>query len=277
MKRLRLLGIPLALGIAATACSPNGTLTPASPPSNQTHGAADRHAVGPNGIAPGHLSTIRGWIISDIKNPLLYLSDESDGIIDIFSVPAYSLVGQITSGIDQPEGIATDKKGNLYVSNLSGDTVTVYKHGQTSPSLTLTESNGPDDVALQKPVTSSLGSSGPAVIEFANMSGSGTNLGLTGLTEPSGVLVDKHGDLVVSDYDASLIDIYPPGDTSPSSTISVPNPDRGAINKKQNDIYVPQGSGYSVVVLSYPGGSPVTSISIGNFTPGTALFPAPRP
>ena len=28
-----------------------------------------------------------------------------------------SLVGQITDGIDQPEGLAVDTKGNLYVAN----------------------------------------------------------------------------------------------------------------------------------------------------------------
>jgi hypothetical protein len=323
MQTVRLLGVSLILGIAATACSSNA-LTGANPaPPTQTQGA-DRHGIGPNGL-PAHISTMHGWISPDKKKKkqMLYVSDEGDGRIDIYSVPAYSLTGQITSGIAQPEGIATDKKGNLYVSNLSGGTVTVYPPGQTSPSLTLTESSGPDDVAVAKNgyvlagdvgggvdvyppgqtsptarltnagieygvdgvgvdannnvYAAGYGNAGAAVVEFTNMSGSGTNLGLTGLVGPAGVLVDKHGNIVVSDYSNSLIDIYPSGQTSPSSTISVTNPDRSAINKKQNDIYAPQGANDTADVLSYPGGASVTSISIGNFTSGTALSPAPKP
>jgi hypothetical protein len=110
---------------------------------------ATRHGIGPNGVL-SHISVLRSWISPDRKKKkkLLYVSDEGQGIVDIFSVPKYSLVGQITNGIDQPEGLATDKKGNLYVSNLSGNTITVYKPGATSPFLTLTESEGPDDVAV---------------------------------------------------------------------------------------------------------------------------------
>ena len=91
------------------------------------------------------------------------------------------------------------------------------------------------------------------------------------------VLVDKAGDLVVSDFSNSLIDIYAPGHTSPTSTISVSEPDRSSLNKKENDIYVPQGSNDDAAVLTYPSGSTVTTVSIGNFTSGTALSPAPKP
>jgi hypothetical protein len=257
------------------------------------------------------------------KKQLLYVSDEGSGVIDIFSVPSYSEVGQITSGLDQPEGIATDKKGNLYVSNLSGGTVTVYKPGGTSPSLTLTEPDGPDDVAVgsngyvyvgdtdggvdvyppgatssSSRLTNSdldegvygvgvdasnnvyaagLGSSGAVVVEFADASGSGTNLSLTELEEPSGVLIDKHNDVVVSDGELGAVLIYPPGQTSPSSTISATGADRSALNKNESEIYVPEGGNDQVGVYDYPKGTAGTTISIGNFTSGTALSPAPKP
>jgi hypothetical protein len=319
MRITSLLGLTLTATFVA-ACSSSNALTASNPaPLNPMQGAADRHGIGANGVA-AHRSTIPGWITPNKKKKkLLYVSDEGDGRIDIFSVPSYSLVGMITTGISQPEGIATDLKGKLYVSNLAGNTVTVYKQGQTSPSLTLTESNGPDDVAVAKNgyvlagdvgggvdvyppgatspsarLTNSAlnygvygvgvdshnnvyAATSTAVVEFANMSGGGTNLGLTGLVSASGVLVDNHGNLVVSDFGGGLIDIYPPGATSPSSTISISEPDRSAINKTENDLYVPQGANYDAAVLSYPSGSTVTTISIGNFTSGTALAPAPKP
>jgi hypothetical protein len=287
--------------------------------------AAEHRTLDPNGFTSSHLSTAHGWISSDAKKKnLLYVSDEGDNLIDIFSVPSYSKVGEIVSGIDQPEGIATDKKGDLYVSNLSADTITVYKRGATSPYRILTESDGPDDVAVATNGYVVAGDNGGGVdvyapgatspslrltnsdivkvkgvgvdahnnvyaagyygsssavkgvvIKFADMSGGGTNLDLLDMSSAAGVLVDSHNDIVVSEY--NNINIYPHGDKSPSSTISVGYPDRSALNKKENLIYVPQTSYNDVKVLDYPSGKSVKTISIGNFASGAALSPAPKP
>lgn len=272
------------------------------------------------------MSAVHGWMSPDKKKKkkqLLYVSDEGAGTVNVYSVPKYTEVGQITSGINEPEGLATDQKGNLYVSNIGGNTVTVYKRGQTSPFLTLTEPDEPDAVAVGSNgyvyvadieggidvfppgVTSSsnrltnadleygvigvgvdasnnvygagTGAAGGAVVEFANASGGGTNLGLTGLSVPSGAIVDKNKNLVVSDFEANEVLIYPLGKTSPSSTFSVPSPDRININKKENEIFAPEGSNDGLGVYDYPSGTLVTTISIGNFTAGAALSPAPKP
>jgi hypothetical protein len=252
---------------------------------------------------------------------LLYASDAHQNVVDIFSIPGYSMVGQITDGIDQPEGLATDSKGNLYVANLSGHTITVYQPGTTSPSLTLTESDGPLDVAVASngyvyagdegggidvyppgatsPSTrltnsvfsrvagvgvdqsnnvyaaGDIGAKTGVVIEFVSGSGSGTNLGLTGLVEPTGVIIDKNNNLVVSNFKRHRICIYPPGKTSPSRHIEVAFPDRSAINQAENNIYVPEGDRDRVGVLTYPAGKLVTTIPIGGFAGGAALSPAP--
>jgi hypothetical protein len=254
---------------------------------------------------------------------LLYVSNGPYSVVDIFSVPKYSLVGQITDGIDQPEGLATDKKGNLYVSNLLANTITIYNPGATSPSLTLTTSDEPLDVAVGSngyvyagdkggdidvyppgatspvrrltnpnlayrvtglaigPYNSvyatglSFSTSGPAVVKFADARGPGTNLGLTGLEYPAGVIrVDKY--LVVSDFGEGAILIYPPGQKSPSETIAVPAPERGAINKSETLIYVPEASNYGIGVYDYPSGTYVTTVGAGGYDTGAALSPAPR-
>jgi hypothetical protein len=114
-----------------------------------------RDAVGPDSVL-SQISTPRSWIAPDIKKKkkLLYVSDagvewhEKHGRIDIFSVPGYSMVGQITKGVDGPDGLTVDKKGNLYVGNGFNRTITVYKPGSTGPSLTLTQSYSPRDVAV---------------------------------------------------------------------------------------------------------------------------------
>jgi hypothetical protein len=285
------------------ACSSNDALTATNPaPLNQVTQDAERRSV--NGASR-----------------LLYASDELNDVIDIYSVPGYSKVGQISNGIEDPEGIATDKHGNLYVANFFNGTVTIYKPNTTSPSRTLIESHATEDVAVARNgyvlagdgaggvdvfppgatnpstrltnvgISSVFGvgvdannnvyaaginaSSKGVVIEYADMSGGGTNLGLQDLESPHGVLIDKNNNVVVSDAVAGEIFIYPPGKTSPSSEIAVSNANRSALNKQENVIYVPQGHTNHVEVLDYPSGKAVKSFSIGGFALGTALSPAP--
>lgn len=95
------------------------------------------------------------WVITPDarKAKLLYVGMggfDFGGNIEIFSVPKYLLVGQITDGIDGPEGIATDSRGNLSVANLYSGTVTVYPLGKSTRSLTLKVPTYPNDVAVEK-------------------------------------------------------------------------------------------------------------------------------
>lgn len=303
MKTLRL-GVACVIGIAVAACSSTNAPTAVTPgPANQ------------------HVSTLSGAMSPETtQTKLLYASNSNGNVVDIFSVPGYSMTGQITHGIKRPEGLATDKNGNLYVANLKGDTITVYAPGATRPSLTLSESDGPIDVAVASngyvyagdegggidvyppgatsPSTrltnsvfsrvagvgvdesnnvyaaGDIGKTTGVVIEFVNGSGSGTNLGLTGLVESTGVIIDENNNLVVSDFPQGRIFIYPLGHTSPSRKLKVPFPKRSAMNEAENEIYVPESHG-RVGVYTYPDGKLVTRISIGGFAAGAALSPAP--
>jgi hypothetical protein len=224
-------------------------------------------------------------------------------------------IGKITDGIDEPEGVATDKDGNLYVANLGGKTVTVYPQGSTSPSLTLAESDGPDDVAvgsngyvyasdvhggidvyapggtspIRRLTNSALGrkatgvgvdasnnvfaaGSGAAVVEFANGSGSGTNLGLRGLKNPDGVIIDKNDNLIVTDHRVGFL-IYPPGETVPSRTIKLGvHPTHSWLNRAEDLLYVPITDEY-VYVFDWPSFKYVTQYTAGGTTLGVASTP----
>jgi hypothetical protein len=317
MQSLPSLVTACALAIAVTACTSSNALTGVPPGSaSQTQAS--------------HVSTLRGWMSPNWKKTktLLYVSEPSQsspGLVDVFSVPQYSRVGQITGGIDKPEGLATDAEGNLYVADLDANEVTVYRPRKTSPSLTLKVPDGPLDVAvgsngyvyvgdeagavdvyrpgatsprlrLTNPsltrvagiaVTSSndvyaAGETGygssyytPAVVEFTDARKSGKSLGLTGLAgRLTGVML-ANNDLIVTDFDSNEILTYPLGQTSPSSTISVPCPDRPAINKAETKIYVPETCSEDTVgVYDYPSGTLVTNLPIGGT--GAALGDVPR-
>jgi DNA-binding beta-propeller fold protein YncE len=88
------------------------------------------------------------------------------------------------------------------------------------------------------------------------------------------VIVADHN-LIVTDFDSNEILTYPLGQTSPSSTISVTCPDRPAINKAENRIYVPETCSEDTVgVYDYPSGTLVTNLPIGGT--GAALSHVPK-
>jgi len=85
------------------------------------------------------------------SKPLLFISDAADGVIDIYPQAGKNqkMVGQIT-GLTQPQGITTDKEGNLYVANTNSSNVLVYAPPYTGkPMLTIPDPGEfPADVAV---------------------------------------------------------------------------------------------------------------------------------
>jgi serine/threonine-protein kinase len=88
-------------------------------------------------------------------------------------------MGSITTGVTAPAGIAVDKAGALYVTNEGNNTVTVYPHGASTPSLTIS----------------------------------------TGINGPYGIAVDSSGDVFVSNLNNNNITAYKAGATTPFETI----------------------------------------------------------
>lgn len=316
MRTTPVLGLSLAVGLSVSACSPGTSINASAAGSTSLFGG-DLHIH--------HGSVVRGWMSPGAKKKhLMYVSLPQSDEVDVFALPKYALVGQITDGLEAPEGMATDKKGNLYVTNLTGPTVTVYPRGASTPSLTLTLKYSPADVTITKkdyvlvgdigggvdvcpPGKTSASSrltnpdlgqvdgvgvdghdnvyaagytpqSKPVVFEFAHLKEPGTNLNLSGLENPAGVLVDSSGNLAVSDNTLPGVNIYPPGATSPSATIAAnESPDRSAFNRAENLIYVPEGSNDGVNIYDYPTGTFVQTVTISGFARGAILSPWQKP
>ena len=92
-----------------------------------------------------------GWM-SRSANPThawLYVNGNPD-LIEIYDLDAFGIpkIGSITTGVDNPECMTLDAKGNLYLANFNGSVV-MYPPGATSPSVTLTQGlPGPFCVAV---------------------------------------------------------------------------------------------------------------------------------
>jgi hypothetical protein len=83
--------------------------------------------VGPLGAL--HPDRRKSWISPDAKGKrqLLFASDSGLGEIDIYSLPNMKLKGQLT-GFNVPQGMCSDKHGNVYVAQTNATEVDEYSH-----------------------------------------------------------------------------------------------------------------------------------------------------
>ena len=124
--------IRAALGASATlamlaGCS--GGSSPAAFSPGGPGGRTDNSVLAPTiaRIAHAPVKTPSFMDPGAAGKPLIFVSDAADGVIDIYpqSGKNQKMVGQIT-GLTQPQGITTDKKGDLYVANTNSSNVLVY-------------------------------------------------------------------------------------------------------------------------------------------------------
>ncbi|HLX26695.1 MAG TPA: beta-propeller fold lactonase family protein [Candidatus Cybelea sp.] len=175
------------------------------------------------------------------QKTLLYVSDNENNRILVFKVGKTQNpppIRTITSGISLPNGIATDKSGDLYVANYYTNSVTVYAPNSSTPKTKLT----------------------------------------TGLNGPWDVKVDGFGNVYVANnplYGATnYIVEYNAGSSSPSTSWSVPsqgmeisgiailNPNQQGYQSIYALAYTLNGSGFAsgVALSCYPGNSQCVSI-----------------
>ena len=147
--------IRAALGASATLAmlagcsggSPPAAFSPASA------GRGDNSLLAPTIARISHKQvTTASFMDPDAAGkPLIFVSDAADGVIDIYPQAGKNqkMVGQIT-GLTQPQGIATDKNGDLYVANTNSSNVLVYAPPYTAaPKMTITDAGEfPADVAV---------------------------------------------------------------------------------------------------------------------------------
>lgn len=133
------------IGVVAIAACSNAA-GPLGAPVTGTQESGER-IIGAGGrlIAfggPAHRSTHRGWISPEgAKASLLYGSSYDGGFINIYDAKGQnqSPIGQLTSGLESPEGLFVDKHHRLWVTNTNAFTVVGFKRGATTPFTTLSD------------------------------------------------------------------------------------------------------------------------------------------
>ena len=151
----------------------------------------------------------------------IFLSDVYDGLVNGFSLKTGQLVEQLT-GFSLPQGLATDRKGNLYVAATGNSAVYVFGRGATSPSLIL------DDASWY----------------------------------PTGAAVSISGEVAVANkystsYGQGNVSFFKPGQSEPYNTVSgsiMTNPEFCAYDARGNLYVIGGGRGAGRVVEVVRGG-----------------------
>jgi sugar lactone lactonase YvrE len=152
------------------------------------------------------------------------------------------LSSEITQGVTRSVGVATDRRGTLYVVNSGGSrpSIAEYKRGATTPFKTIA----------------------------------------AGLKTPGDDVVDSAGNLYVTDQGSNggVVLVYAPGTNSPSRTISIPRQGRQGVGGLAFD---PHGdllvnsldaeSGVAIVYSVAPGSSTAQDLNLQGLPNGAAL------
>jgi len=242
---------PILAGCAATS--------PLVPQRSATEGAPRLRATSP-----------------DMTQALLYVSDEGPNVVDIYSAahPRQGPIGQITDGIDVPDGMTTDRAHNLYVTNASGNTVQVYAPGGTSPIRTYTQ-------GLSAPVNAVIGADGRLYVDNNNGGATFIVEYPPGSMTPdvkisshpgfgSGLAVDGNGRLYASYHDSSghgWVYRYPKGSTNGTNLDLATHTPAGLLLDRAGDLVVADATLPAAIQVFPPGAtqpSQVVTDGVGN-------------
>ena len=137
----------------------------------------------------------------------LFVSSYKLNYVDVYCVKGKNQapIGKITDGINGPEGLAVDAKGNLYVTNTVGNDVAEYAGGSTTPTFTYSADLGnPAGVAVDKAQNVYVTSLSPASLTvFPQQSNTPSRSITNNLTFPIDVAVDSKSNAYVTTYNAS--------------------------------------------------------------------------
>jgi hypothetical protein len=270
--------------LALCAGCAGGQATPAASGAGTMEQAARVHAL--LGLPqPAHRAG--GWLSPAAKKAkhLIYVSDFTGNAVEIYSAAGsgQSPIGEITDGISGPEGNCVDAHGDLWVTNVTNQTVTMYPHGNTTYKLQYTGFAYPTAVAAGKNgwvYVSDL--VGEKVVEFPKNS---TRSKVTiSITYPQGVALDSKNNLYV-EYNTGAHG-GGPGDVDEFAPKSTKGDDLGlpivwgagdAIDGKSDVVVADQGSGSNAAVYVFPPGStkPSETITQGMEDPFRIAFDKP--
>ena len=97
--------------------------------------------VSAGAIGSQRRQSVRIASVADCPADVMYVSDPANNVIHIFPVAPRPQpeCGRITAGLNDPQGLALDAHGDLFVANTSAFNILKFKPGHANPSLTISD------------------------------------------------------------------------------------------------------------------------------------------
>ncbi len=145
----------------------------------------------------------------------------------------------ISNGVSNPTGLTVNANGTIFCANVGNDTITEYPEGKTSPSITINlGSNAAEYLSIGPKGDLFASLLGGNVMRFKPGSKQGTLLNLQ-VGSAGAIELDKAGNILLIDANASTLDIFPPGQKKPSKTFPIGGfPFSLAMNGAETELYV---------------------------------------
>jgi hypothetical protein len=209
----------------------------------------------PTGIRPP------GWISPAARNAArIYVADQGDSSVLIYSEAKGKLVGEITDGVSSPYGLYVDQHGTLYVTNWGNSTVTAYTAGSKSPATTWSQD-------LSYPMYPIVDADGDlfvsnqhngTVVEYLSGSTSADEVLQTPGREADGMDFDSEGNLYVAYRTSDIkrsggVEEFAPGSTQGKTLPMKLIAPQGLIVDRLGNILAVETGGRDRIVLFPPG------------------------
>ncbi len=219
-------------------------------------------------VPPANMLSIsgpQGWPAGAKGKPILFIADLQGNVVRMYdpSKANPTAEGEITDGVDHPEGLAVDSKGSLYVSNVgySGkESIDVYSAGSSKPRLII---HGPGYYGLAVDSKGDIFATEVAGYVDAYKPGAKSRYErITGFSNPSGIAIDSKNNVWVADE--TQVDIIPAGaKTFKNAKLQDINSPVGLAFGSGDELYVANFGPYDVAVYKSGSTRPEYTITDG--------------
>lgn len=223
-----------------------------------------------------------GRIAVDGKGTL-YVTNHGNNSVTEYAKGGSAPSASLTSGIDGPNAISVDQKGNVYVGESANNTIVAFKAGSIKPTLKITSFSQPtgltNDAENNLYVAWTDAGNVGHVSRCPALRSKCRDLGIT-IGAAGDVKLDSGGNLVLTDQQHQMINIYAPGTTTPARSYDIDphDPYAIALDAKDQTLYVADTSDELVLRLKYSNGKQLGTITKGLTTTfGVAASPAQKP
>jgi hypothetical protein len=89
-------------------------------------------------VAPARPAAATTWMAANLENAdLLYVDDDGNARIDVFTFPQGKAAGEIIDGRLSSDGLCSDRRGDVFVPGYEQTKILEFAHGGTQPIATL--------------------------------------------------------------------------------------------------------------------------------------------